>query len=108
MAGYLRDIVPLDRALSTNLVGLIKVPRELDTTQRNIVQEGHFASRAPSADASHGSTMHGTSRAGTGFRRVDYRVSFVPTLHGQKLVVRIFGTANAPLLLQDLNLPSSI
>jgi general secretion pathway protein E len=107
MDGNLLDIVPLDKELGTKLVALIKVLCELDTTQRNIVQEGHFASRAPSADGSHGSTMHGNSPT-AGFRRVDYRVSFVPSLHGQKMVVRIFDTANAPVLLQDLQMPASI
>ena len=43
-----------------------------------------------------------------GTRRVDYRVSFVPSLHGQKMVVRIFDTANAPLLMEDLHLPREI
>jgi general secretion pathway protein E len=39
-------------------------------------------------------------------RRVDYRVSFAPALHGQKLVIRILDTANAPLRIADLQLPA--
>ena len=39
-------------------------------------------------------------------RRVDYRVSFAPAMHGQKLVVRVLDTANAPLHIDDLQLPS--
>jgi general secretion pathway protein E len=39
-------------------------------------------------------------------RRVDYRVSFAPAMHGQKLVVRVLDTANAPLHIDDLCLPA--
>jgi type II secretory ATPase GspE/PulE/Tfp pilus assembly ATPase PilB-like protein len=102
MDGNLLDMVPLDRDMGTRLTALVKVLCELDTTQRNIVQEGHFAARAPNASSGMGMANQGQ------FRRVDYRVSFVPTLHGQKLVVRVFDTANAPMLLQDLHLPDSI
>jgi type II secretory ATPase GspE/PulE/Tfp pilus assembly ATPase PilB-like protein len=104
MDGNLLDIVPLDRELGTRLVALIKLLCELDTTQRTIVQEGHFASRAPNTPGTGG----GSGGAQGNLRRVDYRVSFVPSLHGQKLVVRIFDTANAPLLLQDLQMPTAI
>jgi general secretion pathway protein E len=38
-------------------------------------------------------------------RRVDYRVSFAPSVFGQKLVIRVQDTALAPLHVSDLNLP---
>ena len=39
-------------------------------------------------------------------RRVDYRVSFAPAMHGQKLVIRVLDTANAPMHIDDLQLPA--
>jgi type II secretory ATPase GspE/PulE/Tfp pilus assembly ATPase PilB-like protein len=99
MDGNLLDIAHFDRDSGTKYVALIKILCELDTTQRFIVQEGHFASRAPNPNI---------KLAEVSYRRVDYRVSFVPSLHGQKMVIRIFDAANAPALMEDLNLPPAI
>ncbi len=95
---------------------MVKILCELDTTQRGIVQEGHFASRAPlppkPAKVEKGAPALPPPPAPPvpteHLRRVDYRVSFVPSLHGQKLVIRIFDTANAPTLVDDLHLPKDI
>jgi type II secretory ATPase GspE/PulE/Tfp pilus assembly ATPase PilB-like protein len=65
----------------------VKILSDIDIAQKQIVQEGHFSARIPG-------------------RRVDYRVSFVPTLFGQKLVIRILDTYHAPLYVKDLQLPS--
>jgi general secretion pathway protein E len=64
---------------------MIKILCELDITQRNAVQDGHFS----------------VSVAG---RRVDYRVSLTPSVHGQKLVVRVLDSGNAPSRLHELGL----
>ena len=37
-------------------------------------------------------------------RRVDYRVSLTPSMHGQKLVIRVLDSANAPSRLHELGL----
>jgi type II secretory ATPase GspE/PulE/Tfp pilus assembly ATPase PilB-like protein len=37
---------------------------------------------------------------------VDYRVSFAPAMFGQKLVIRVLDTANAPLHMKDLHMPA--
>ncbi len=99
--GNLLDLTAFNRDLGIKFIALIKILCDLDTTQRTIVQEGHFAATAPIVD-----------RAGVpgsaGVRRVDYRVSLVPTLHGQKMVVRIFDTGHGPVLLEDLDLPAEI
>jgi type II secretory ATPase GspE/PulE/Tfp pilus assembly ATPase PilB-like protein len=101
--GNLIDIVEFSKDAGVKYASLVKILCELDTTQRSIVQEGHFAAQAPNL---------GTERAAkanaTKFRRVDYRVSFVPSLHGQKMVVRIFDTANAPLMVEELGLPTAV
>ncbi len=98
--GNLIDIVAFNRENGVKFSSLVKILCELDTTQRGTVQEGHFAARAPNS-AEQIAKVPNTPK----FRRVDYRVSFVPSLHGQKLVVRIFDTANSPLLVEHLGLP---
>lgn len=68
------------------LSSLIKVLCDIDPSQKSIVQEGHFSADVPG-------------------RRVDYRVSFTPSMHGQKLVIRVLDPVNAPQQIKDLHLP---
>ena len=72
---------PLD--LMRRLLGIIKILCQIDTTQKSQVQDGHFS----------------VSIKG---RRVDFRVSLTPAMHGQKLVLRVLDTSNAPTRLHEL------
>jgi type II secretory ATPase GspE/PulE/Tfp pilus assembly ATPase PilB-like protein len=102
--GNLVDIVAFNKENGIKFSSLVKVLCELDTTQRNSVQEGHFAARAPNVAGDATTNLANATK----FRRVDYRVSFVPSLHGQKMVVRVFDTANSPLLVEHLGLPPNV
>ena len=84
--GTMVDVVRLSKPLALRLTSLVKVLSDIDIAQRSIVQEGHFSSRLPD-------------------RRVDYRVSFAPSVYGQKLVIRILDAASAPMRANDLQLP---
>ena len=77
--------VTIELALCRKLVGVVKVLCEIDTSQKATVQDGHFAVRAQG-------------------RRVDYRVSFTPVMHGQKLVIRVLDQGNAPSRLHELGM----
>ena len=87
--GTMIDLVRLDKALAIKLTSMIKVLSDIDIAQRQIVQEGHFTSRLPD-------------------RRVDYRVSFAPSLYGQKLVMRLLDAKAAPLRADQLKLPPTM
>jgi len=65
----------------------VKSCGDIDVQFKNIIQEGHYS-------------------AFFAQRRVDYRVSFAPQCSGQKLVVRVLDTANAPLHIKDLHMPA--
>ena len=84
--GTMIDLAHLARASGTKLAQLVKVLSDVDIAKKDSVQEGSFACRVTD-------------------RRVDYRVSFTPGLYGQKLVVRVLDSANAPQYLWDLGLP---
>jgi len=71
--------------LLQRLLGIVKVLCQLETSQKNQVQDGHFALTAKG-------------------RRVDFRASLTPTLNGQKLVVRILDASNSPSRLHELGL----
>jgi len=81
--GYMLSAVQLRLDIYKRLLGIIKILCQIDTTKRNSVQDGHFSA-----------TVKG--------RRVDYRVSLTPAMHGQKLVIRVLDTANAPTRLHEL------
>lgn len=93
--GVMVDVSKVPNEIGIRLSALVKVLSDIDISQRTSVQEGHFASKIPGAQG--GRT--------TGFRRADYRVSFAPAMFGQKLVVRVFDAANAPLKVDNLQLP---
>jgi general secretion pathway protein E len=96
MDGVMVDVTRLPNEMGVKLSALVKVLSDIDISQRTNVQEGHFAAKLPGETG-------GKSAAGT--RRVDYRVSFAPVVFGQKLVIRVFDAANAPLLVNNLQLP---
>ncbi|MCC6240986.1 MAG: Flp pilus assembly complex ATPase component TadA [Phycisphaerales bacterium] len=91
--GHMVDIVRLNSEMGTRISAMVKICSDIDISQRNVIQEGHFSARVPSM------------RPGGALRRVDYRVSFAPSVFGQKLVIRILDTADAPLRLENLSLP---
>ncbi|MFP4144114.1 MAG: ATPase, T2SS/T4P/T4SS family [Phycisphaeraceae bacterium] len=84
--GAMARAAELPAGVFRRLTSLVKVLSDIDISKKALVQEGHFSVQAPD-------------------RRVDYRVSFTPAMHGQKLVVRILDPMNSPQKISDLNLP---
>ena len=93
--GVMVDAARLPNPIGIRLGALVKILSEIDPSQKTAIQEGHFSTRVPGAVAG----MIG------GIRRVDYRVSFAPSVFGQKLVVRILDAATAPATIDQLGLP---
>ena len=83
--GQMVHLVSVEMDLFRKLIGMVKVLCEIDTSQKATVQDGHFSVRVKG-------------------RRVDYRVSLTPVMHGQKLVVRVLDQANAPSRLHELGM----
>ncbi len=85
--GTMVDTVRLKKTVALRLIGVVKVLSDIDIANKKIVQEGHFSSSVPG-------------------RRVDYRVSFTPSMYGQKLVIRVLDLANAPRFMSELQMPT--
>jgi general secretion pathway protein E len=83
--GYMLQAVELSMTIFKRILGVVKILCQIDTSQKNTVQDGHFSVAVKG-------------------RRVDYRVSLTPSMHGQKLVVRVLDAANAPTRLHELGL----
>ena len=83
--GYMLSAVEISQTLQRRIIAVVKILCHIDTTQRNAVQDGHFSSQIKG-------------------RRVDFRVSLTPAVNGQKLVIRVLDSANAPSRLHELGL----
>ena len=87
--GVVHAVASLRRDLAPNVVARLKVLAELLTYRLDIPQEGRIA--------------NALGRLG-----VDMRVSTFPTIHGEKVVVRLFDPSGRTLDLEQLGLSSQL
>jgi type II secretory ATPase GspE/PulE/Tfp pilus assembly ATPase PilB-like protein len=83
--GVMHPVATLDRELAPNVVARLKVLAELLTYRVDVPQEGSI-------------------REAAGGHGVEMRVSTFPTIHGEKVVVRLFDPTGRLLDLDDLGL----
>jgi type IV pilus assembly protein PilB len=83
--GSLTEIAPPPRSLLIPIVSRIKVLAKLDIAEKRVPQDGAIALKS-------------------GDKRVDVRVSTVPTVYGEKVVLRVLDKSTIPLQLSDLGL----
>jgi len=79
--GVLRDMVPPAKRMQAAVVTRIKILAEMDIAERRLPQDGRFKVKASGRD-------------------VDVRVSVIPTIYGEKVVMRIL---DASAVSHDLN-----
>ena len=79
--GILRDMVPPARNMQPAVVARIKILSEMDIAERRLPQDGRF-------------------KVKTSGRDIDVRVSVIPTIYGEKVVMRIL---DASAVNHDLN-----
>ena len=75
----------IDKIYHTEIISRIKVMAELDIAEKRIPQDGRFKVRLKG-------------------RNVDFRVSIMPTIHGEDAVIRILDKESSDKSLKDLNL----
>jgi type IV pilus assembly protein PilB len=74
--GVLRDMVPPARKMQAAVVTRIKILSEMNIAERRLPQDGRFKIK-------------------TSGRDIDVRVSVLPTIYGEKVVLRILDTSGA-------------
>ncbi|HUW20850.1 MAG TPA: GspE/PulE family protein [Sedimentisphaerales bacterium] len=79
--GVLRDMVPPARRMQSAVVTRIKILSKMDIAERRLPQDGRFKMKASGRD-------------------IDVRVSVIPTIYGEKVVMRIL---DAKAVNHDLN-----
>jgi len=83
--GVLRDMVPPARKMQAAVVARIKILSEMDIAERRLPQDGRFKMR-------------------TSGRDIDVRVSVIPIIYGEKVVMRILDAAAVNHNLDQLGL----
>ena len=83
--GQMVWITELPNEVGERLLGLVKNACQMKSAAKDAVQDGHFSARFPD-------------------RRVEYRVSVTPSVHGQKMVLRVLDQRGVPTTLADLGL----
>jgi type IV pilus assembly protein PilB len=81
--GVLRELVPPPRSQFVSLVSRYKILAKMDIAEKRIPQDGAIALR-------------------TGEKRIDLRVNTVPTVYGEKMVMRILDKGAIPIELTGL------
>ncbi|MHC4154813.1 MAG: GspE/PulE family protein [Planctomycetota bacterium] len=72
--GILRDMVPPPRKMQASVVTRVKILSQMDIAERRLPQDGRFKMKASG-------------------RSIDVRVSVIPTIYGEKVVMRILDAA---------------
>ncbi|HVP10408.1 MAG TPA: ATPase, T2SS/T4P/T4SS family [Phycisphaerae bacterium] len=83
--GLLHTVGEVTGKMGIAILNVIKILCEIDIAKKNIVQEGSFAVELPT-------------------RRVDFRISFTPTVYGQKLALRFLDKAAVPDQFENLGM----
>ncbi len=81
--GSLRDIMRFDRKAYNAVLSRIKIMCDVDITERTIPQDGGFKVKLKG-------------------KNIDFRVSILPSIYGQNVVIRILGASGLELKLSEL------
>jgi type IV pilus assembly protein PilB len=86
--GVMRELATIPKNLQPAVTSRLKVMAELDIAERRAPQDGRLALR-------------------TNDRSVDLRVAVLPTTHGEKVTLRIMGSGEAAVSLEELGMSDS-
>jgi len=87
--GILHEISSPPKHLQSAMISRIKIMASLDIAERRIPQDGRFSIK-------------------TEGKEVDVRVSSVPTIYGENVVLRLLDSASALLTLEDLGFSKAV
>lgn len=81
--GVLREVMSIPPRLQSGVIARLKIIGDLDIAERRIPQDGRFSVKLSS-------------------KKVDFRVASLPTVHGEKVVLRLMDTASVETDLRKL------
>ncbi len=87
--GDLRTALYYEKSIQEGVISRIKILSNMDITNRRLPQDG-------------------STKVVLGKKEVDLRVSTVPTIHGEKVVIRLLDQSTGIVPMQDLGMPKTI
>ncbi len=84
---------PVDAAHHQTIAARLKVMADLDVAERRVPQDGRFRAALPAGPES-------------GLRTVDFRVSVMPSVHGEDVVIRVLDKQSLGSRFEALSLPA--
>ncbi len=81
--GVLHDVMRSPRSIQAGVISRLKIMADVDIAERRVPQDGRIS-------------------VSTGGKAIDLRVSTLPTVHGEKVVMRILDKTSVLLSLDDL------
>ena len=83
--GILKEVAEIDKSFLSSIVSKLKILSSLDIVEKRKPQDGRFSLRYKG-------------------REIDFRTSIMPTMNGEKIVIRILDKFNYNFTLEDLYL----
>jgi general secretion pathway protein E len=96
--GTMTDVCTIPRPLAHPIVNRLKVIANLVIFREALPQDGRFG-----ADSKYPGSVHRELER-SGLARADFRIAFMPTLHGERIVIRILGGGDGLLDLAELGM----
>jgi type IV pilus assembly protein PilB len=87
--GVLREVMSIPPKLQSGVIARLKIVANLDIAERRVPQDGRFSVRL-------------------GGQKLDLRVASLPTVYGEKIVLRLLDTAGAAVELTELGFSSEV
>jgi type IV pilus assembly protein PilB len=87
--GVLRESMSIPTKLQSGVIARLKIVANLDIAERRVPQDGRFSVKL-------------------GGHKVDLRVASLPTVYGEKVVLRLLDTSNAAVDLTELGFPPKV
>jgi type IV pilus assembly protein PilB len=87
--GLLQDIMASPKAVQAALISRVKILANLDIAERRLPQDGHIHMRVES-------------------KELDFRISTLPTVHGEKIVIRILDSGKTKTPLNKIGMPAHV
>jgi general secretion pathway protein E len=96
--GMMTDVCAIPRPLAQPIVNRLKVIANLVIYREALPQDGRFG-----ADSKYPGSVH-RELLRSGLASADFRIAFMPTLHGERIVIRILGGGDSRLDLAEIGM----
>ncbi|MBN2525011.1 MAG: type II/IV secretion system protein [Deltaproteobacteria bacterium] len=97
LQGMVQSVCSMEKRLCSPLVNRLKVLSNLVIYKDQTPQDGRF-------DRDNDSHFQSVQLRRSGLSKTDFRIAFMPTLHGERIVIRILGSRGAESTLQSLGM----